>query len=113
MPMVNIEISTNLEKKIAKLAKKFDRDSDGFLKDLLVRGIEEYYEDLEDLKAIRQYIADGGRNQKMIPMEEVLREFELEELDLGDDKPGKKVSAKVTKSSSAKNPRATKPSRKK
>jgi predicted transcriptional regulator len=108
MPMVNIEVSPKIEKLVKKLAKKIDRDEQVLLNDLLIRGLEEFYEDLEDIKAIEQYIADGGRNQKMYSMEEVLRDFELEELDLGVKRASKKEPAKVTKASSAKNPRRAK-----
>jgi hypothetical protein len=108
MPMVNIEVSPKIEKLVKKLAKKIDRDEEVLLNDLLIRGLEEFYEDLEDIKAIKKYIADGGRNQKMYSMEEVLRDFELEELDLGTKRAGKKEPAKTAKVSSAKNPRRTK-----
>jgi hypothetical protein len=109
MPMVNIEVSPKIEKLVRKLAKKIDRDEQSLLEDLLVRGLEEFYEDLEDLKAIKQYIADGGRNQKMYSMEDVLREFELEELELGTKRASSKATTKDTKVSSAKNPSRTKP----
>jgi len=108
MPMVNIEVSPKIEKLVKKLAKKIDRDEDSLLKDLLIRGLEEFYTDLEEIKDIERYIADGGRNQKRYSMEEVLRDFELEELDLGVKRASKKEPAKVAKASSAKNPRRAK-----
>lgn len=109
MPMVNIDVSPKIEKLVKKLAKKIDRDEEALLKDLLIRGLEEFYEDLEDIKAIKQYIADGGRNQKMYSMEEVLREFELEELELGTERASSKAATKNAKVSSARNPSRTKP----
>jgi pyruvate-formate lyase-activating enzyme len=109
MPMVNIDVSPKIEKLVKNLAKKIDRDEEALLKDLLIRGLEEFYEDLEDIKAIKQYIADGGRNQKMYSMEEVLREFELEELELGAERASSKATTKNAKVSSARNPSRTKP----
>ena len=109
MPMGNIDVASNIEKLVKKLAKKIDRDEEALLKDLLIRGLEEFYEDLEDIKAIKQYIADGGRNQKMYSMEEVLREFELEELELGTEQASSKATTKNAKVSSARNPSRTKP----
>jgi len=108
MPMVNIEVSPKIEKLVKKLAKKIDRDEASLLKDLLIRGLEEFYTDLEEIKDIERYIADGGRNQKMYSIEEVLRDFELEELDLGIKRASNKEPAKTAKVSSAKNPRRTK-----
>ena len=113
MPMVNIEISPNIEKKILKLSKKIDRDLDVLLKELLIRGLEEFYEDIEDIKAVEQYIADGGRNQKVYSMEEVLRELGLDELDMGVKRASSKAATQNAKVSSARNPQKTRPGNKK
>jgi hypothetical protein len=109
MPMVNIDVSPKIEKLVKKLAKKIDRDEGLLLKDLLIRGLEEYYEDLEDIKAVKQYIADGGRNQKLFTREEVMRDLGLEELDLGVKRSSAKTTEKVTNVSSARNPRKARP----
>jgi hypothetical protein len=74
---------------------------------LIIRGIEEFEEDLRDLEAIREYLAAGGRNQKRISMKELSVELGLDELDGGDNSSSKQATKKATRARSAKNAKPT------
>ena len=73
MAMVTIRLSDELKARIDNLAKQSGRPKSYFVRELIIRGIEEFEEDLRDLEAIREYLAAGGRNQKMISMKDLDR----------------------------------------
>ena len=80
MAMVTIRLSDELKARIDNLAKQSGRPKSYFVRELIIRGIEEFEEDLRDLEAIREYLAAGGRNQKMISMKDLSIELGLDNL---------------------------------
>ncbi len=115
MAMVTVRLSDELRARIDILAERTGRPKSYFVRELIIRGIEEFEEDLRDLEAIREYLAAGGRNQKRISMKELSVELGLDELESGDHSSGRKATKKAAPARSAKNakpPRSASPKRK-
>jgi predicted DNA-binding protein len=107
MAMVTIRLSDELRARIDNLAERSGRPKSYFVRELIIRGIEEFEEDLRDLEAIREYLAAGGRNQKRISMKELSVELGLNQMDSGDNSGGSKTTKKTSARSSAKNAKST------
>jgi len=107
MAMVTVRLSDELRARIDNLAERTGRPKSYFVRELIIRGIEEFEEDLRDLEAIREYLAAGGRNQKRISMKELSVELGLDELDSGDNFSGKQATKKTPQARSAKNAKPT------
>ena len=106
MAMVTIRLSDELKARIDNLAKQSGRPKSYFVRELIIRGIEEFEEDLRDLEAIREYLAAGGRNQKMISMKDLSIELGLDKLESGDNSSGRKTAKKASQTS---RPKTAKP----
>lgn len=107
MAMVTIRLSDELRARIDNLAERSGRPKSYFVRELIIRGIEEFEEDLRDLEAIREYLAAGGRNQKRISMKELSVELGLNQVDSGNNSSGSKATKKAPARSSAKNAKST------
>ena len=107
MAMVTVRLSDELRARIDNLAERTGRPKSYFVRELIIRGIEEFEEDLRDLEAIREYLAAGGRNQKRISMKELSVELGLDELDGGDNSSSKQATKEATQARSAKNAKPT------
>ena len=103
MAMVTVRLSDDLRARIDNLADRTGRPRSYFVRELIIRGIEEFEEDLRDLEAIREYLAAGGRNQKRISMKELSVELGLDELDGGDNSSSKQATKEAPQARSAKN----------
>ena len=115
MAMVTVRLSDELKTRIDNLAERTGRPKSYFVRELIIRGIEEFEEDLRDLEAIREYLAAGGRNQKRISMKELSIELGLDELDSGNIASSNKATKKAPQATSAKTAkpaRSTRPKRK-
>ena len=102
MAMVTVRLSDELRARIDNLADRTGRPKSYFVRELIIRGIEEFEEDLRDLEAIREYLAAGGRNQKRISMKELSIELGLDELDSGNIASSSKATKKTPQARSAK-----------
>jgi RHH-type rel operon transcriptional repressor/antitoxin RelB len=107
MAMVTVRLSDELRARIDNLAERTGRPKSYFVRELIIRGIEEFEEDLRDLEAIREYLAAGGRNQKRISMKELSVELGLDELGGGDNSSSKQATKKAPQDRSAKNAKPT------
>ena len=107
MAMVTVRLSDDLRARIDNLAERTGRPKSYFVRELIIRGIEEFEEDLRDLEAIREYLAAGGRNQKRISMKELSIELGLDELDSGDISSSNKTTKKTPNARSAKDAKPT------
>lgn len=105
MPMLTVRVDARLKERIDQLAIKTGRPRSYFVRELIERGIEEIELDLEDLEAIREYIAAGGRNQKMYSLEEVMKDLGISKMELETATGVSKTARKTTKTSSEKNNR--------
>lgn len=115
MAMVTVRLSDELKTRIDNLAERTGRPKSYFVRELIIRGIEEFEEDLRDLEAIREYLAAGGRKQKRISMKELSIELGLDELDSRDLASANKATKKTAQARSAKDAqpiRSTRPKRK-
>jgi predicted DNA-binding protein len=115
MAMVTVRLSDELRARIDNLAERSGRPKSYFVRELILRGIEEFEEDLRDLEAIREYLAAGGRNQKRISMKELSVELELDKLESRNHSSSSQTTKKATPVRSAKNAKSvgiTSPTRK-
>jgi len=115
MAMVTVRLSDELRARIDNLAERSGRPKSYFVRELILRGIEEFEEDLRDLEAIREYLAAGGRDQKRISMKELSVELELDKLESRNHSSSSQTTKKATSVSSAKNAKSvgrTSPTRK-
>jgi RHH-type rel operon transcriptional repressor/antitoxin RelB len=101
MAMVTVRLSDELRARIDNLAERTGRPKSYFVRELIIRGIEEFEEDLRDLEAIREYIAAGGRNQKRYSFDEVLEDAGLTRMDIGMAPSSKKTAGSTTNVSKA------------
>ncbi|NDD25740.1 MAG: ribbon-helix-helix protein, CopG family [Actinobacteria bacterium] len=106
MAMVTVRLSDDLKARIDNLAEKSGRPKSYFIRELILRGIEEFEEDLRDLEAIREYLAAGGRNQKMISMKDLSIELGLDKLDSENNSTSRKTTKKASQTS---RPKTAKP----
>lgn len=109
MAMVTVRLSDELRARIDNLADRTGRPKSYFVRELIIRGIEEFEEDLRDLEAIREYLAAGGRNQKRISMKELSIELGLDEMDRGDISSSIKATKKTPQARSAKDAKSVRP----
>lgn len=110
MAMVTIRLSDELKARIDNLAERSGRSKSYFVRELIIRGIEEFEEDLRDLEAIREYLAAGGRNQKRISMKDLSIELGLDQLESGDNSSGRKTTKKASQTNRPKTAKSAKPS---
>jgi len=108
MGMVTIRLSDDLKARIDALAEKSGRSKSYFVRELIVRGIEEFEEDYRDLEAIREYLAAGGRSQKMISMKDLSSELGLDKLESKNNSSSRKTTKKVSQTS---RPKTAKPAK--